>query len=227
MPNPKLVCLNYLGSQAETENSVTGFNGTDARTTKTYSAGKFGNGADIPLTQPSASDQVTIDNVLVTSEGCVEAWLKLNWKIDGLTAGDGNSHIIWNNTIVPSVEFTSVVFIPGQGMHFDVFDGTNFRLTITNLNIPVNTLFHLSACWSETQQLQKVFVDRVQVGSITNTFNLTDTHTSNLALGKREDLTTVGLNGIIDNVKIWSFFQTDFSRRERKRFGMNDSIVLV
>jgi len=217
-----------MGSQKEVENSVTGFNGSDGRTTKAYSPGKFGNGADILFTEPTIGDQVKIDSVLVTSEGAVEAWVKLNgWGISGTSATDGLSHRFWNHSHPPNTEHINFIFINGQGMHFDVFDGANFRLTITSLSIPADTLVHLAVAWSEIQSLQKVFVDGVEKGSRTSVINLTDTHISNLAIGKREDSTTQNLKGIADNLKIWSFFQTDFSKRERQRFGMNDSVVLV
>jgi len=199
---------------------------TDAET-PSFTAGKFGNEYTPAHTSKGVYSSVT--TLEIPPEGCMEIWLKLSgWSWTTTTASDGNDKM--------PVHFRTGNFNPQINVNFDsgvgiIFDlnmaGTNQRMTVTSQSFSDGQTIHFAISWKEAgaSGLMKMYVDGVEVGTKTANLGITGSKQNGPGFGGAVFSSVLGWIGPIGNGKLWSYYKTDFSDRERPRFGMNDSTI--
>jgi len=229
MSDPRLVHFTpLLISDASWFRPVKGAAWTDQET-PSFTAGRFGSAYHPATTSRGAySSSITID---IPPSGAMGAWIRpIGWSWTNTTASDGRQHApIHFRAKAASGDAVPLIFINfthGTGINFDINMGSNRRLTVTNQSIADGEYVYFSVSWQENgaSGLQKMYFNGVEVGSATANLGITGTKQNGPGVGGFPGNTNIGWGGTVEIFKLWNYYKTDFTDRERPRFGMNDLI---
>lgn len=104
-----------------------------------------------------------------------------------------------------------------QGFYFD---GTNFQFTTASEDLAGTGWHHVLFYIDDTNDLQKIFIDGIEVGSSTNTTSINYTSGTNTEIGRHPTNNAYDYDGRIAEVAVWS---TILSQDEIEALGKGGS----
>ncbi len=209
------VLWNTLGSLAEVESSAVGEPGTLTIAGAEFVAGRFGGGVSIPPSRADQSQQLRFE-YSITPEGTIELWFEQEgYNTNGGAPDDERFHSFWSPDIRPyETRGASLLTyqVPGEGWHFDIWDGTNYVRNTTTPNITSGEWHHLAFTWSSAGDYTEVYLDGTLLNRTNSTFEVAPAYLP-MQFGFDWDDNDRGATSVLDNLKIWSVAKTDFSDR--------------
>ena len=173
--NPSLVLWNTLGSAAELGSSAAGGPGTLTIPGAGFVAGRFGGGVFIPPDRGDQSEQLRFGDYSLTPDGTIELWFRQDgYNTVSGQPDDGRFHSFWSPDTYPTVRGAAVYTyqVPGEGWHFDIWDGTNgVRNTVTP-DIAAGEWHHVAFTWSSSGSYTEVYLDGVLLNRVEQTLNI-------------------------------------------------------
>ncbi len=220
-----------MGSNSEITRPVKGSGWTQNIVSPNYVAAKFGNALRFVNPQAANAEIVDSGSQTIPLEGCIEFWIEFfGWSWTNTTSSDSKDRVPINRETNAN-PFVAVNFFDGVGILYDINTsnqgGNNNRLTVSNQSFSSGEVPHLAFSWKEAgaSGLMKMFRNGVEVGSRTANLGLTGAQTTTYTIGTFGQATTASWDGYVDNYKFHEFFKTDFTDRERPRFGMLDNAI--
>ena len=215
--NPTLVLWNTLGSATEISSGPVGGAGTLTIPGADFVAGRFGGGVLVPPDRGDQSEQLRFGDYSITPEGTMELWFKQDGysTIDG-QPDDGRFHSFWSPDVSPyAVRGASLLTyqVPGEGWHFDIWDGTNYVRNTVAPSISADEWHHVAFTWSSLGSYTEVYLDGVLLNRVEQTLSIVATVYLPLQFGFDWDANDRGATSVLDNLKVWSEAKADFSDR--------------
>ena len=227
MSDPRLQYLiTFLDSDASWFRPVKSLSAFIDSEVPSFSTGKFG--SEYHPGNVGSGARSNTSAIEIPPEGCIEVWMQpIGWSWTNTSSSDSRDRIICHQRTTNAVPAITVNFDNGTGIIFDLNMGTNRRLTVTNQSVADGEKLHFAVSWKEAgaSGLMKMYFNGSEVGSLTADLGITGSKQNGLGFGGFAHTTTHGLGGTIGNGKRWSYFKTDFSDRERPRFGMDDVLI--
>jgi hypothetical protein len=183
--------------------------------TPVYAIGRFGKGLD--RTAELETEKSIYAPFVVPVQGTIELWVKNNgWTWDGTNSSDSLAHAIFA-MVAPYNNPRLFALADGLSAHvFQIImldqDGHDVTYNLPNtVTLPADTFYHFAMTWDSSYL--KIYINNVLVGSTSiGAVVHNGVSSTKLALGSFEYFDyEYGLNGIIDNLKIFDNVKTDFS----------------
>lgn len=232
MSNPNVDFDIWLGDNDSVINSRIGANFVNGMITKTYKQGYYedsqalffknaldGSFATVYTTQYSTNMNPT----------CVrELWIEnKDWSLTGTTVSPNSAyypqwrHVVTLPFVMLTIQSGGITFYVGD----NPYTGAS-TITVTTANIPANTPYHLAYGYDYTQDIMKIWLDGVEIGSGTlGGRTLSQPCATEIALGGRIGGSgSYGLGGYITRFKQVNYWKTDFSDRNDPRSELGDSL---
>jgi hypothetical protein len=215
--NPSLVLWNTLGSASEIVSSPVGGAGTLTIPGASFVAGRFGGAVRVPADRDDQSQQLRFGDYVITPEGTIELWFKQDGynTVNG-QPDDGRFHSFWSPDVSPyDVRGASLLTyqVPGEGWHFDVWDGTNYVRNTVFPDIAAGQWHHVAFTWSSSGSYSEVYLDGVLLNRVEQTLDIAAPVYLPLQFGFDWDANNRGANSVLDDLKVWSEPKNDFSDR--------------
>jgi hypothetical protein len=103
--------------------------------------------------------------------------------------------------------------VPGEGWHFDIWDGTNYVRNTIVPDIAAGEWHHVAFTWSSSGSYTEVYLDGVLLNRVEQTLNIAAPLYLPMQFGFDWDANDRGATSVLDNLKVWSEAKTDFSDR--------------
>ncbi len=213
----------FLDSTFNSEHSVVGENFANTLPTPSYPSGYFknSNAVTIPL---ALSTGEGIDTGLFTfpTEGSVSVWFKPSgWSVANTVVSDGLVHSVIDRAT--DREPLIIWRLEDEvGVRILFFDGVNPGRLIDCTTCTISDgVWHLASfSWSGVNNILKVYLDGVEVGSLSTTVGVSGD--LDLSLGSRIWSGDQELDGDMDTFTFWNEYKTDWTDMNDRRAGLND-----
>ena len=216
----------FLGSDNQTETSIKGPDFTNSLAGHSYVTGYFKNSTAVRIPASlSAGQELSIPVVNIPKEGAMSIWFKPNgWSLSNTTVSPAGVHsvIYRDSTAVPLITWSVV---NGAGIQLLFNDGTNPTRVInaTTQSIADGVYNLASMSWSTANNLIKIYLNGVEIGSFSGTISLTGVQNTYISLGCRGGINDQELNGDLDLFTYYNYYKTTWNDRNDPRAELGDT----
>ena len=227
MADPRLLYfVSFRDNDGSYKTPWIGSNGfRDASGVPTFAAAAYNGYNTARIQAPSNGIYSDTTTVEIPPEGCVECWVRLDgWSWSGTTVSNGVDKTVFGWRAANATPFLQLAFANGNGLQFYLTTGTPRIVNVTSQSFSDGEDVHLAISWKEdgANGLMKVYVNGAEVGSGTFDLGLTGSNQNGPNFGGLPTRDDRSIEGYLFNGKVWNYFKTDFSDRERPRAGLND-----